>query len=101
MTEAAQRRAARLGETVEVAVGEEFGVQVRGIATGGAAWSVDLPNEVTLVARESERLAGFGGRPKVTYSFRCSAPGAYDVLFRRGRRWEAATKEEVVKVSCR
>jgi inhibitor of cysteine peptidase len=88
----------RAGQTVEVAVGQTFAVELVGVPTAGYVWAlaqapafVTASGEVSGNTSEAQNQPGFaGGNHWEVFVFTASASGEGELVFQQRRPWEAS-----------
>lgn len=85
------------GQTVEVAVGQKFAVELVGVPTAGYLWAlaqapsfVSAAGEASGPTTEAQTQPDFaGGNHWEVFMFTASAPGEGELVFEQRRPWES------------
>lgn len=90
-------------DTITVAMGEEFTVSLRSIATAGYLWKIEsLPNAIEFLRTENEKPAADakpGNATTQILRFRAKEAGEHKITFILARPWEnKAIEARTVKV---
>jgi predicted secreted protein len=85
------------GDNIKVAMGEEFIISLRTIATAGYLWKVEsLPDGIQLLKTEHEKRAGDakpGDAINQIFEFRAQRKGEHKITFVLARPWENKPRE--------
>lgn len=92
-------------DSISVAVGEEFTISRRSIATAGYLWKIEsLPAAIQFLRTENEQPAGDakpGNATNQIFRFRAQKTGEHKIMFVLARPWENKAIESrtvIVKV---
>lgn len=92
---------ANVGEDLSVTIGESFAINIRNGGTGGATWTVSVPEGIALLYKRQTQPSGLGGMPRGRYVFRCDRIGEYSVNFELKRPWETrGSRSERTVIHC-
>jgi predicted secreted protein len=79
-------------DTITVAMGDEFTIPLKSIATAGYVWKVEsLPDAIQLLGTETGKPAEDekpGDATDQIFRFRANKTGAHKIKFALGRPWE-------------
>jgi inhibitor of cysteine peptidase len=85
------------GQTVEVAVGQKFAVELIGVPTAGYIWAlaqapgfISAAGEASGNTSEAQNQPGFvGGNHWEVFMFTATGPGEGELVFEQRRPWES------------
>lgn len=88
------------GGSIEVVPAETFVIERRGRDSSGLRTTVEVPDGVEHLTTGKPTKEGFGGKPRIEETFRCSRRGAFEIRFVSGRPWQSATRVITTKATC-